>query len=32
KDWQVISEEDKKNQVDPRLAALEKLLKQDDES
>ncbi|MDQ0927392.1 uncharacterized protein QFZ25_001452 [Bacillus atrophaeus] len=32
KDWQVISEEDKKNQVDPRLAGLEKLLKQDDES
>ncbi|BET17501.1 DUF177 domain-containing protein [Bacillus velezensis] len=32
KDWQVISEEDKKNQIDPRLADLKKLLTQDDES
>uniref|UniRef100_UPI00338D9823 YceD family protein n=1 Tax=Bacillus subtilis TaxID=1423 RepID=UPI00338D9823 len=32
KDWEVIWEEEKKNEVDRRLGALEKLLKQDDES
>ncbi|MDE1453798.1 YceD family protein, partial [Bacillus paralicheniformis] len=32
KDWQVITEDDRKNRIDPRLAGLEKLLKQDDES
>lgn len=32
KGWQVISDEDRMNQIDPRLAGLEKLLKQDDES
>ncbi|MDA1475658.1 YceD family protein [Bacillus changyiensis] len=32
KDWQVITEDDRKHQIDPRLADLEKLLKQEDES
>ncbi|MCY9268213.1 YceD family protein [Bacillus licheniformis] len=32
KDWQVITEDDRKDRIDPRLAGLGKLLKQEDES